>query len=777
MAPVRRSETAAFLAALRAGVAACAIGLAFAGAAQAQAQPPLDVSVPADAKMLLAADQLIYDHDSSLVIATGGVQIDYGGYQLVAERVEYDQRTGRVRASGKVEMLEPGGNRIYADNLDVTDDFSDGFVNALRIETPDNTRIIAESAERSGGTETTFNNGVYTACEPCRENPAKAPFWQIKARKVIQNGVTQTVRLERATFELFGMPIAFLPYLELPDHQAKRKSGFLQPSFSVTDELGFGAGIPYYYVISPSMDVTVTGTGYTKQGFLAEGEFRQRFENGEVILRMAGISQNNPDNFDASAGYSTVDGSVTERGFIASEAKFEINPRWTFGWDVMLQSDRNFARTYGLQGYGDVRHTSEVYLTGLANRSFFDLRAYKFDVQDDWIDSTQDKEQALVYPVLDYNRISPRSVAGGELALNVNVQNLSRENEDRLGVLERYPGLEGESARLTAELEWKRTFTTAQGLRLTTLLAARADGNYLDLTGPSGTYSGLESNGSTGRGMVTAGLEASYPILMTTANSTHVIEPIAQVFVRPNEQLSGGLPNEDAQSFVFDTTSLFDRDKFSGYDRIEGGTRANVGVRYTGSYSNGMTTFATFGQSYHLAGLNSFTTTDLVGAGLDSGLESRASDFVAMAGVTSPAGITLSGSGRFDNEGLSLKRGDLTAGLARGPFSGTFTYSDVAAQKGYGATQDRRELKGAATLRFTENWSVSGAASYDLERQKFYRSGVGLAYGDECVEFAISYQRLLDDNKPETRDWSIAARLSFRTLGDINYSTVDENLF
>ena len=44
-----------------------------------------------------------------------------------------------------------------------------------------------------------------------------------------------------------------------------------------------------------------------------------------------------------------------------------------------------------------------------------------------------------------------------------------------------------------------------------------------------------------------------------------------------------GIPNEDAQSFVFDATTLFERDKFSGYDRIEGGTRANVGFRYSGA--------------------------------------------------------------------------------------------------------------------------------------------------------------------------------------------------
>ena len=67
--------------------------------------------------------------------------------------------------------------------------------------------------------------------------------------------------------------------------------------------------------------------------------------------------------------------------------------------------------------------------------------------------------------------------------------------------------------------------------------------------------------------------------------------------------------------------TLFDRDKFSGYDRIEGGTRANLGVRYTGALGNGYALRAIAGQSFHLGGLNSFATDDLVKAGSDSGLE------------------------------------------------------------------------------------------------------------------------------------------------------------
>ena len=56
---------------------------------------------------------------------------------------------------------------------------------------------------------------------------------------------------------------------------------------------------------------------------------------------------------------------------------------------------------------------------------------------------------------------------------------------------------------------------------------------------------------------------------------------------RPNEVLPKLQPNEDAQSLVFDETNLFAWDKYSGYDRIEGGTRLNYGMQYTANFANG----------------------------------------------------------------------------------------------------------------------------------------------------------------------------------------------
>nr|WP_244447107.1 LPS-assembly protein LptD [Hoeflea sp. BAL378] len=761
---------------MSAGVALCAIFALSTPEASAQVAIPGNISVQDGQKMLLAADELIYNNDTGVVVASGSVQIDYGNYKLVADRVEYDQTSGRVKASGSVEMVEPTGNRIYADNLDVTDTFSDGFLNALRIETPDNTRIAAESAERSSATMTTFNNGVYTACEPCAENPDRAPFWQVKARRVTQNGETKTIRMEHATFELFGMPIAYLPYLEVPDHDAKRKSGFLAPSYSSSDEFGHGVKVPYYLVISPYMDATFTGTAYSKQGFLGEAEFRRNFANGEVVLRMAGISQRKPEEFTPR----TTDALETRRGMIGSTGQFRINPRWTFGWDAMIQSDNNFSRTYAIDGYSASTVRSEVYLTGLSNRSLFDLRAYRFDMQEaNDPNDLAERQQAVVHPSLDYRRTFSDPVAGGELTLDVNGYSLSRKtNEFKIQTgPDRYKGFAGSNSRLSAELEWKRTLTAMNGLRLTPILAARGDMNAVDVdTAPTdynGTFAG---NGSHTRGMVTAGLEASYPVLMTTAGSSHVLEPIAQVFVRPDEQLAGGIPNEDAQSFVFDATSLFERDKFSGFDRAEGGVRANVGMRYTGSYDNGFQTQAVFGQSYHLAGLNSFAAPDLSQATRNSGLENDVSDYVGMAGV-SYRGFSLATSARFDKDDFRMERTDVRAGLSAGRLSTALTYSEIKAPRpNVFAEDDRREVTALATLKLHDYWSVAGSTSYDLVDEKFNRRAFGLLYEDECFAFSLAYEHTRDDANTEARDWKIGARLSFRTLGGFAQGDVSSPL-
>ncbi|GAA4110096.1 Organic solvent tolerance protein [Aminobacter sp. DSM 101952] len=762
---------------------ACALPLA---PAYAQTIADLAPSVPEGSQMLLEADTLVYDNDVQTVTAVGGVQIDYAGNRLVAQRVTYDRKTSRLIASGNVEIVNSDGTKILSQEIDITDDFADGFVNALRVETVDKTYFAAESAKRERGILTTFNNGVYTACEPCEQKPDKAPIWRIKAQKIIWNGEKKTVRFENSNFEFFGFPIAFLPAFEIADPTVKRKSGFLMPGISYKSELGVGVSIPYYFALSPTYDLTVKGTGYTRQGFLGEAEWRQRFNNGQYSLKIAGIHQMNPDKFDAG----TVDRGAGDdnklRGMVGTKGRFDLNPRWAFGWDILAQSDKNFSRTYGIEGFSDSTHRSEVYLTGLNDRNYFDLRAMRFQVQEEALDNDPEAradKQPWVLPSLDYAYIPDAPLAGGELSFDLNARVIRRTELDSAITGLNGPtihGLEGTSSRITAEAEWKRTIVTEGGLLVTPLMAFRADGSYLDASSASlnainnmaidpdiGVAADVRS--SLFRYMATLGLELRWPVLFSSTSSTHVLEPMAQVFARPSESAIGGLgiPNEDAQSFVFDAASLFERDKFSGYDRMEGGTRANIGLRYSGTYSNGWTTNALFGQSYQLAGDNSFAAPDLVNAGAYSGLETDTSDYVALAGIASPNGFSASVSGRFDEQSLDVRRAEMKVGLDARPIAVSARYAFIDAQPLYGFKDDRHEVTLGATARFNDEWRVFGSGTYDIKSDLLVKHGVGFAYDDECFTYMMTYAESRDHNDPDDVTRSVGFNISFRTLGDI----------
>jgi LPS-assembly protein len=769
--------------------------------ASAQEIGNLAPNIPAGAQMLLEADTLVYDNDKNTVTAVGGVRIDYGGNRLVAQRVAYDRKTSRLVASGNVEVIDSSGTKIFSDEIDVTDDFANGFVNALRVETVDKTYFAAESAEREGGVLTTFNNGVYTACKPCEAEPDKAPIWRIKAQKIIWNGKTKTVRFENSRFEFFGFPIASLPSFEIADPTVKRKSGFLFPGIDYKTSLGASLKVPYYFALSPTYDLTVAATGYTRQGFLGEAEWRQRFDSGEYSLKIAGIRQANPDAFLDNEGRGVNSGPLNApndfRGMFGTKGDFVINPRWAFGWNILAQTDKNFAYTYKLDGYQEYIHNSEVYLTGLNDRNYFDLRAMKFQVQEDYLyydRRARNDKQPFVLPTFDYSYTPDEPVFGGELNFDVNARVIQRNELDLAYTIpyvpasgvQRVRGIQGSDGRLTGAAEWKRSFITPGGLVVTPLLALQADGDYLNASSASvqaienmaandmanpGVFADIRS--AFYRAMATAGLELRWPVLFSSTSASHILEPMAQVFARPNEPYAAtlGLPNEDAQSFVFDATTLFERDKFSGYDRIEGGTRANVGMRYAGSFGNGWATNALFGQSYQLAGRNSFDSPDLVNVGAYSGLETDTSDFVGLAGFATPYGISASASARLDERSFEVRRAEVKAGYTSTPLSLTAQYAFIQAQPYYGFDTDRREITLGASTRFHEHWRAFGSGTYDFESSVVTRNSLGFAYDDECFSYTMTMTTKRDANLDVARrqkdQQTFGFNISFRTLGDI----------
>lgn len=757
---------------------------------EGEAQPP----------MLVQADQMHYDYANERISAIGNVQMYYNGSTIEADKVTYNQRTKRLRAEGNIRFTEPDGKITYGEILDLSDDYRDGFVDSLRLDTPDNTRFAAARADRRGGNITVLQNGVYTACEACKEDPTKPPLWQVKAAKITHNEGERMLYFENASLEFFGQPIAYMPYFSVPDPTVKRKSGWLMPIFSSSDRYGFAAQAPYYWVIAPDRDVTITPTITTKQGPMLQGEYRQRLVNGAFMIRGAGIFQQDKDEFLKSDG-SPAPGYRDFRGMIESTGQFALNQKWVWGWDAVAVTDKTFFNDYNLSvrqteidpfQTGLTEGTSQIYLTGKGNRSYFDARAMHFygfsqyDVQD---------ELPIIHPVVDYNYIFGQPVLGGELGFRINLTSLSREDASfdpitttaidggLCAPMSADPaqknvnncllrGIPGAYSRFSAELNWKRSFTDAIGQIFTPFAYARVDFASMDISPEPGVSNYIDTGqNSAVRGMPAAGIEYRYPFVSVQSWGTQTIEPIAQIIVRPNETQIGELPNEDAQSLTFDDSNLFSYDKFSGWDRVEGGGRANVGVQYTAQVNRGGFLNVLFGQSYHLFGTNSFAVGDTTNTGLNTGLETDRSDYVARVSYQPDRILTFSTRYRFDEENFAVRRFELEGRANFDRWSLQALYGNYDKQPELGFLERREGILGGASVKVTPNWVLQAAARYDLDSDRFDQTRIGVGYVDDCLILALNYITSYDYSADVQVDHRVLLQLSLRTIAGTSFST------
>ena len=98
----------------------------------------------------------------------------------------------------------------------------------------------------------------------------------MKAARIIHNNSEQTIYYEDATIEFFGVPVAYMPYFWAPDPTVKRKTGFLAPRYVISNALGYGASMPFFWAIAPNYDLTLTPTYPEPPGLLGQAEWRHR---------------------------------------------------------------------------------------------------------------------------------------------------------------------------------------------------------------------------------------------------------------------------------------------------------------------------------------------------------------------------------------------------------------------------------------------------------------------------------------------------------------------
>ncbi len=755
-----------------------------------------------NAQMLVRADELQYDKVNNRIIAIGNVQIYYKRSTLEANKVIYEQTTKRMRAEGNARFTEADGKIVHGEIIDLTDQFRDGFVDSLQLEAADKTRFAAPRAERSGGRYTSFQSGVYTACEPCKDDPSRPPRWQIRTTRIIHDESEKMIYFEGARLEFLGFPMFYWPYLSTPDPTVKRKTGVLQPKFGYTTLLGAQVTVPYFWALAPNYDFTLTPTLSSRQGLLLQGEWRHRLMNGAYSIKAAGIFQADAHAFATrTAGPPGSDpGDRVFRGSVDTSGQFALNNNWVWGWDGTLLTDKYFLQDYGLRTYfalmdpfklGGLETVSQLYLSGRGARSYFDARVLYYyglsaaDVQ---------AQLPIVHPVIDYKNKLGWSPFGGELTYKATITSLSRDNADfdpitqtavtsgQCDTLTADPtkktptncilrGVPGSYTRASAEATWRRTFIDPYGQKWTPFATARVDLAALSVKGETGVSNYLPAGDSTiGRVMPAVGLEYRYPFIGVQPWGTQTFEPIAQLIVRPNETAIGRMPNEDAQSMIFDDSNLFSVNKFSGWDRVEGGSRLNAGVQYTAQVNRAGFVNVLVGQSYHLFGQNSFAIADTVNTGLSSGLTATRSDYVARIAYQPDNIYTFISRFLLAEGSFNIRRVEVEGRANFDRWQLSVLYGNYDRQPEIGFLERRHGVTGQVNYKITQNWAVLAAARYDFEASKINQHRVGLGYIDDCFAISLNYITDYNYSGTTTTDNRVLLVINLRTIGGTSFS-------
>ncbi len=688
-----------------------------------------------DGGLLLQADNVIYDTVNEVVSATGGVEIFYEERTLLADEIIYDQKTDNVVARGNVSLMEPSGEVFFANEAVLTDQLRQGVIDGFGALLDQNVTIAAEKAYRSDdGERHELTRAVYSACDVCdSEGNAKTPLWRIKSFRVIHDREEREIIMRDVYFELFGMPVLYLPYLSHPDPTVKRKTGFLSPSFGNSDLLGTFFEIPYFINLAPTYDLTLSPLIATNEGGVLKGNWRQKLRKGSYSFTgsVGYVDQRNIRNIET--------GSKTLRGHIFGNGRFKLDETWSTGFDLQWVSNDTYLQRFGLHNDKDLE--SHIFLFGADGRNYANINAYYFQ-------GLRTKDVAgqtpFVFPLVDAHYVyEPGNF--GRINFDVNAM-----------ILQRTDG--ADSRRLSMSSDWQRSVTTGNGQVITPFANMRGDMYSTSDQNPA-HLPGLPDNSEViFRGLPTVGIDWRWPFVRNGRNVQFVVEPIAQAILSTNGGNPIDIPNEDSQSFEFDTTNLFSINRFPGLDRWENGQRVNVGVRLAAKRNNGGSATMILGRSFRVQDDSPFP--------LQSGLSDSNSDYVGSLTLAPNGNFSLTHRFRADGQDFSIRRNEVGAHLKLGRFNvrGGYLKTDpLGTGTGIGV---REEAILSGGVRINENWRLSGTTRRDLILNEARSSSANLTYQNECGTFTLSWVRRNTTNQDITPADAILFTFTLKTLAE-----------
>ncbi|GAC1580448.1 MAG: LPS-assembly protein LptD [Sphingomicrobium sp.] len=692
-----------------------------------------------------AADSLAYDNGSDVVIATGQVRLARDGNYLAADRVTWDRKEGTVQAAGNVVVVDPQGNKLVGDKVDLTDSLKDGTIENLLLVLDTGGRIAASRGERVNGA-TILDNAIYTGCPVTSEcGKEKRPSWTITAARVTRSADGKNIKFTGGRINIFGVSLPLLPVFAVRSGSGGQ-TGLLIPDFAYSHSNGLEVSVPYHLQFAPNRDASLTPQLYTGNAPALSARYRQLTQSG--AFQVSGfLTYGQIDN----ANSLQPTGSKEFRGYVEANGRFQFDPFWSLTGSLRYASDKTVTKRYDLTN--DDRLRNFLDLERIDRNSYLSIASWAFEglrVDD------QQKLIPIALPAIDARIRLKNPVLGGKVELEANSLAITR--------------IDGQDTqRAFIQAQWAMRRLTNWGQQLTFTGLARGDVYHTDDSAATSVVSYRGLDGWHSRGIAALAADVRWPLVGAAFGGTQMIVPRMQVVLTPPTPYLA-IPNEDSRSIDLDDTNLFAINRFSGYDRWEDGSRVTYGVEYTLERPR-FSINTVIGQSYRLT-----RSPSLFPEG--TGLTDRFSDIVGRTRIRYGRFIDISHRFRVDKSSFAVRRNelDLTVGSDQTYLQVGYLLLNRNIDPAIEDLRDKEEVRVAGRVKFKRYWSLFGATVIDLTNSSQdplslangfepVRHRLGVDYEDDCLTFGVQWRRDYERIGTFRKGSTFALHFALKNLG------------
>ncbi len=189
--------------------------------------------------------------------------------------------------SKKSIILDKNNNKYIFENLFIDLKLNEIVGKELKVEfeksyfgNKNNDPLLRGRSSYSNDDELKVYKAIFSTCNT--ENK-KCRGWEIISDEFRHDKNKQIFEYKNSWLKIFNYKILFTPYFNHPDPSVKRKSGFLTPSYSSSESLGFSFNMPYFKVLGEDKDITFNPRYYADKSFLLQNEYRQALSNSKIL--------------------------------------------------------------------------------------------------------------------------------------------------------------------------------------------------------------------------------------------------------------------------------------------------------------------------------------------------------------------------------------------------------------------------------------------------------------------------------------------------------------